>query len=106
MKPDDPVGKRKIKLLHILFSRIGEEATAEVRAEIEAGRLRPDLDPGLTALSMISLALFPFVGLPVSGPVFGIDTSDAVVRRLVEHTASLFYQGAANPAPALGSDPS
>lgn len=77
--------------------------TALVRAEIDAGRLRPDLDPGLTALSMISLALFPFVGLPVSGPVFGIDTSDAVVQRLVEHTATLFYQGVANPAPAAGN---
>ena len=77
--------------------------SALVRAEIEAGRLRPDLDPRLTALSMISLALFPFVGLPISGPVFGIDTSGAVVERLVDHTASLFYQGVSNPAPVVRS---
>lgn len=71
---------------------------ALVRVEIEAGRLHRHLDPSLTALSMISLALFPFVALPIAGPVLGVRTNPEFIDRLVEHTASLFYQGAAGSA--------
>jgi len=69
-----------------------------VRSEAKAGRLRRDLDPNLTALSMISLALFPFVALPIAGPVLGVRTNPEFIDRLVDHTAKLFYRGAASSA--------
>lgn len=35
MKPGEPIGNKKIGLFHALFARIGEEATEEVRDQIE-----------------------------------------------------------------------
>jgi TetR/AcrR family transcriptional regulator len=62
--------------------------------EIANGRVRKDLDPTLGALSFLSMALFPFIALPVAEKVFGIRMTDAFTRRLVEHSARLFYEGA------------
>lgn len=58
------------------------------------GRLRPDCDPTLGALSLISLALFPFIAMPVIKQVFGVEPDAAFVKRLIEHNHRLFERGA------------
>jgi TetR/AcrR family transcriptional regulator len=63
------------------------------------GRVRKDLDPTLGALSFMSMALFPFIALPVAEKVFGIRMTDAFTRRLVEHSTRMFYEGA-GPKPS------
>jgi TetR/AcrR family transcriptional regulator len=65
-----------------------------IRAEVARGRMRADLDATLGALSLISLALFPFFALPITREVFGIRMTDRFVARLVEHTARLYEEGA------------
>lgn len=62
--------------------------------EMTHGRVRKDLDPTLGALSFMSMALFPFIALPVAEKVFGIRMTGAFTRRLVEHSTRLFYEGA------------
>lgn len=62
--------------------------------EVSQGRIRRDLDPTLGALSFLSMALFPFIALPVAEKVFGIRLTGAFTRRLVEHTTQMFYNGA------------
>jgi TetR/AcrR family transcriptional regulator len=62
--------------------------------EMANGRVRKDLDPTLGALSFMSMALFPFIALPVAEKVFGIRMTNAFTRRLVDHTTRLFYEGA------------
>ena len=62
--------------------------------EIANGRVRKDLDPTLGALSFMSMALFPFIALPVAEKIFGIRMTDAFTRRLVDHTTRIFYEGA------------
>ena len=42
----------------------------------------------------MSLALFPFFALPVAEKVFGIRMTDAYMRRVIEHTARIFHEGA------------
>ncbi|WP_435104731.1 TetR/AcrR family transcriptional regulator [Arhodomonas sp. AD133] len=64
-------------------------------AEIGRGHLREDLTPGLTALTLISLALFPFVARPIVSEVFDVDITPERIERLVAHTVHLFYEGAA-----------
>ncbi|MHB8730088.1 MAG: TetR/AcrR family transcriptional regulator [Sulfuricaulis sp.] len=66
--------------------------------EIANGRVRPDLDPTLGALSFMSLALFPFIALPVAEKVFGIRITDAFTRRLVDHSTRMFYEGVGSNA--------
>ena len=62
--------------------------------EIANGRVRKDLDPTLGALSFMSMALFPFIALPVAEKVFGIRMTDAFTQRLVDHSTRMFYEGA------------
>ena len=77
------------------FARHGAAAVARmVELDIAAGRLRADLDPKLAALSLLSLAAFPFIAAPVAGPALGYAPDAAFVERLAAHTISLFYQGA------------
>jgi len=60
--------------------------------------LRDNLDPLLTTISFVSLALFPFVGLALIQRVFEIEPNEAFVDQLIEHTANLFSQGAGSNA--------
>jgi TetR/AcrR family transcriptional regulator len=65
--------------------------------ERASGRVRRDLDPVLGALSFMSLALFPFLALPVAEKIFGMRMTAAFTRRLVEHTARVFHEGVGAP---------
>ncbi len=73
---------------------------AAMRAILERdfadGRLRRDLDPGLALLSLMSMAVFPFIARPVAQKVLGLAYDDAMIAQLAEHTARLFYTGASN----------
>jgi AcrR family transcriptional regulator len=68
-----------------------------VRMQMERGRIRPDLDPKLVVLSMISLGLFPFLALPVTSRVFGVRQDEEFMQRLVRHTTELLAHGFAVP---------
>lgn len=63
--------------------------------EIERGRLRGDLDPSLTVVSILGLALFPFISLPVTTRVLGIDASEAGIEKLITHTVRVLLHGIA-----------
>jgi AcrR family transcriptional regulator len=63
--------------------------------EIERGRLRGDLDPSLTVVSILGLALFPFISLPVTTRVLGIDASEAGIEELITHTVRVLLHGIA-----------
>lgn len=66
-----------------------------VARETERGHLRRDLDPALTVVSLISLALFPFVSLPITSRVLGVETNEAGLEKLIAHTLRLFQRGVA-----------
>jgi AcrR family transcriptional regulator len=63
---------------------------------VEAGKLRSDLDPSLAVVSMLGLALFPFISLPVTTRVLGIDASEAGVEKLIGHTVRVLLHGIAS----------
>lgn len=75
-------------------SKGGGRVPKLLEREMATGRVRKDLDPTLGALSFMSMALFPFIALPVAEKVFGIRMTDAFTRRLVEHSSRMFYEGA------------
>jgi AcrR family transcriptional regulator len=64
-----------------------------VTREIEAGRLEKRLDPKLVMLSMVSLAVFPFLAFQVTSRLFGVQLDEAYVERLVQHTRALLGHG-------------
>jgi AcrR family transcriptional regulator len=66
-----------------------------IAREIAAGRLRRDLDPSLTLIALLSLALFPFISLPITSRVLGLDTSASGIEKLIAHTVRVFLDGVA-----------
>jgi TetR/AcrR family transcriptional regulator len=89
-------GLLQAQATELIGRRVGPVIAALLRQDQEAGRLRPDLDPLLTTLSIVALAVFPFVSLPVTQRVFGLRPDAAFVERLIDHTTGLFYHGAAS----------
>ena len=87
-------GKLREWFIDQFASRGGGLLTQLVAAEQAAGRIRRDLDPTLTALSMVSLAVFPFVAMPIASEVFGIRIKPEYLDILVAHTEKMFMQGA------------
>ncbi|BAU48344.1 TetR family transcriptional regulator [Sulfurifustis variabilis] len=79
----------------------GGRLPAILARERERGVVRQDLDLTLTALSIMSMTLFPFVAQPVVEQVFGLRIDDAFARRLAEHTVRLLFEGA-GPRPRGG----
>lgn len=64
-----------------------------IEREMHAGHIRADLDLRLTTLSLISLAVFPMLALPVAGPILGYGLDAESLERLVAHNARLFEEG-------------
>jgi AcrR family transcriptional regulator len=70
-----------------------------LRREAASGRLRAELDPALTLLSVLGMCAFPFLVQPLVGPILGYRLDDAFARRLADHTAGLFLDGARGATP-------
>lgn len=86
-------GKLRQWFIRQFASRGGGLLARLVQVEQSAGRLRADLDPTLTALSMVSLAVFPFVAMPIASAVFGVRVKPDYLDILVTHTERLFREG-------------
>lgn len=66
----------------------------KVAAEMSSGRLRGDLDPRYTLLSLIGMCLFPYLVQPVLGPLLGYQFDEDFKQSYTRHTLELFLQGA------------
>lgn len=64
-----------------------------IEEEQAQGILRKDLDPGLMAMTLASLAAFPFVMLPIIGEEIGVTLDDEFPARLIEHNQRLLARG-------------
>ena len=95
LMPDGPLRAMFIKEFP---ERLAPLVANIVRQEVERGHLRPGLDPKLVVLSMISLGLFPFLALPVTGKVFGVSPEPEILERLIRHTTDVLAHGIAMPA--------
>lgn len=67
--------------------------------DLEAGALRDDVDPRLALLSLMSMAVFPFIARPVAQALLGLTYDDAMIDRLAAHTVSLFHYGVLGGTP-------
>jgi len=66
-----------------------------VQAQIARGTVREDLDPKLLVLSVVSLAVFPFLAHALTSRVFGVRHDDEFVTRFLAHTQTLLAHGIA-----------
>lgn len=63
-----------------------------------SGRFRPELNPRLAALSLLSLCMFPFLTKAVSAPALGLKYEGEELDQLIDHTSRLFLRGIENKA--------
>lgn len=73
-----------------------------IEREQAEGRLRTDLDPRLATLSLLSQAVFPFLGYAVTSQVFGVTRDAEFVERYATHLERLFIHGARAELPSGG----
>jgi TetR/AcrR family transcriptional regulator len=59
----------------------------------QAGKFRDDIDPRLTALSIVSLNMFPLISRPITGPILGFKLEGDDLERLIDHTTRLLISG-------------
>ena len=69
-----------------------------LRREIEAGRLRRDLDVRLTVMSVIGMCVFPYIAEPLLGRLLDYRIDEDFAAAFIPHTSSLLQR-------ALGSEP-
>jgi TetR/AcrR family transcriptional regulator len=66
---------------------------AILKREQAAGSIRDDVEPRLAALSAISLAVFPFLALPVTSRVLGLSVEGEALEHLTAHTTRVLLTG-------------
>jgi TetR/AcrR family transcriptional regulator len=76
-------------------SRVAPALVALLHRERAQGKLRHDVDPQFAAVSLLSLCVFPFASLPVTGPVLGFRPAGEALERFIDHTLRLFREGSA-----------
>jgi AcrR family transcriptional regulator len=92
-----PDGTLRTIFLRDIVSRLVPVVEQIVAGEIERGRLRVDLDPRLVVLSMVSLAAFPFLTMPITSRVFGVSADEEFLGRFTRHITRVFQNGCAAP---------
>jgi len=70
-----------------------------LRREMEAGRIRDDLDPLLLMLSIFGMGMIPYLMYPVAGPALGYQLDESFRDRMIAHVRALLARGLA-PAEA------
>ena len=98
-----PGGPMRAMFLREFPERLAPQVERAVQEEIRRGTLRADLDPKLLVLSMVSLAIFPFLSFALSSRVFGVRHDEEFVARFLAHTRALLAHGAAATRPGLSA---
>lgn len=88
-----PDGSFRQIFIRDLAGRVAPVLRTVIAREIAAGGLRRELDPSFTFVALLSLALFPFVSLPITSRVLGLDTSASGIEKLIAHTLQVLLHG-------------
>lgn len=88
-------GHMRGEFIERFAGRMAPALVAVLRRERDQGALRRDIDPQFAAVSLLSLCVFPFASLPVTGPVLGFRPEGEALDRFIEHTVQLFRDGCA-----------
>jgi AcrR family transcriptional regulator len=88
-------GPLRTEFVERFAGRVAPALAVVLRREREQGRVRPDVDPTSAAVSLLGLCVFPFLSLPITGPLLGFRPEGDELHRFIRHTAQLFREGVA-----------
>jgi TetR/AcrR family transcriptional regulator len=94
-----PGGPMRGMFLREFPERFVPQIERAVREQMRRGALRTDLDPKLLVLSILSLAIFPFLGFALTGRVFGVRHDEEFIARFLAHTQALLTHGLTPTSP-------
>jgi TetR/AcrR family transcriptional regulator len=83
--------------LENLAPRLGGALPGLIRNGQKSGRMATDLDPGIAALMVLSLCVFPLLSRPLSQPVLGVNFDQAGLAKLQKHVLRFIRGGLNNP---------
>jgi hypothetical protein len=83
--------------------RLAPQVERAVKEQMRRGTLRGDLDPRLLVLSIVSLAIFPFLTFALTNRVFGVRHDEEFVSRFIAHTQAVLAHGVAAAHPDSAS---
>lgn len=90
-----PGGEFRERFIRDFAGRVAPLVATLAGRAARHGRLRADLDPTLTVVSLLSLGLWPFLAMPVLSGALGLTADTAFVEKLIRHTVRLFAAGTA-----------
>jgi len=94
-----PGGPMRAMFLREFPERFAPRIERAVAEQMRRGSVREDLDPKLLVLSIVSLAIFPFLGFALTSRVFGVRHDEEFVARFIAHTQALLTRGVAAAHP-------
>jgi AcrR family transcriptional regulator len=94
-----PGGPMRAMFLREFPERLAPQVERAVKEQMRRGTLRGDLDPRLLVLSIVSLAIFPYLTFALTNRVFGVRHDEEFVSRFIAHTQAVLAHGvvAAHP---------
>jgi TetR/AcrR family transcriptional regulator len=88
-------GKFRAAFIRDIASKLLPKLVALIEHGKRDGKFRDDVDPQLTALSIISLNMFPLISRPITSPILGFTLEGSDLDRLIAHTTKLLLEGIA-----------
>ena len=88
-------GKFRAAFVRDIASRLLPMLVSLIEQGRREGKFRKDIDAQLTALSIVSLNMFPLISRPITAPVLGFKLEGDGLDRLISHTTSLLLNGIA-----------
>jgi TetR/AcrR family transcriptional regulator len=73
--------------------RLGGALPALLSREKSAGRLREDADPGVSAMLILAVSIFPFIARALAEPVLGIKYDEEGIEILNQQITQLLKRG-------------
>jgi TetR/AcrR family transcriptional regulator len=86
-------GRFRAQFIEHFAGRLAPLFVGILQREQARGTVRRDVDPRLAALSVISMTVFPFVALPVTSRVLGLEVDRESLDRLAAHTNRVLLEG-------------
>ena len=90
-----PGGVMQEYFLKFLAPRLGGSLPGMIEKEQHEGRMRNDLDPSITALSVLSLCIFPFIARELAEKALNVHFDARGMQKLEKHIGSLMERGLA-----------
>ncbi len=88
-----PGGEMQQFFTENMAPRLGGALPALLDREKSAGRLRQDTDPGISAVLIMAMCVFPFIARSLAEPVIGLAFDDEGIELLGQQISQLLKQG-------------